>query len=62
MNTLPKSLHTVSALVNVARALLEIQPAMSPTLAAVRALAILGYHPADDTHGLVDVAIRKLAK
>jgi hypothetical protein len=64
---IPKSLHTVSALVAVARA--EIRHAqcsghqMPPRMAMQCALSILGYPPGTpDVHGLAAVALRKLEK
>lgn len=67
MNTLPKSLHTVSALVNVARYLQNTAQARdgAPQPAAywiTRAAEIVGYPMASDPHGLLAIAARKLAR
>lgn len=64
---LPKSLHTVTTLVSVARIFFDsdtargLQPA-SATLYVARACAALGYAGIADPHGLFDVAVRKLEK
>lgn len=59
---IPKSLHTVSSLVNLARHLAAQQGrAALPT--DIRAAAnILGYAGTADVHGLLEIAARKLAK
>ena len=64
---LPKSLHTVSVVVNVATSLAHDYErrgyvAPQPALLVREALMMLGYHGADDSHGLVDVAVRKVAR
>lgn len=59
---MPKSLHTVTALINVAR---HLNPAPTPAecaLLAQRAAAILGYDLVDDTYGLIARAAAALQK
>lgn len=59
-HALPKSLHTVTVLVNVARALREQEPiALDGALAD--AVAILGYSKARDAYALIERARAILA-
>lgn len=65
MNTIPKSLHTVSALVAVAQHLLATnRHPLTPDAALSGAAEILGYPAGNrtDPHGLYFIAQRKLAK
>lgn len=58
---LPKSIHTVSAIVNVARLIMANTTATQA--AAVRdALEALGYSPENDPYGLAATALRQLEK
>ena len=61
---LPKSLHTVSVLVSVARGyyVLGRDRGWSAAIAVDEALHVLGYADAPDPHGLRAVAVRKLEK
>jgi hypothetical protein len=62
---IPKSLHTVSALVNVALHLMRYMPAAAATasIAVDMAANMLGYHDGiADVHELKDAARAKLAK
>lgn len=64
-NNLPKSLHTVTVLVNVARYVLKHGPcaAMKSRAEAVEdALEILGYSRSADTYALAAAAIKQLGK
>lgn len=64
---LPKSLHTVTTLVAVARIYFDgdtargVQPASAEAYIA-RAASALGYAANRDPHGLCDVAARKLTR
>jgi len=58
--TLPKSLHTVTVLVNVARELIESGRAIGTSAAIRRASDVLGYSGATDPHDLLDKAMRQL--
>lgn len=62
--TLAKSLHTVSAIVSVARHLMAVQyPLARDAAGAVRtALDILGYDGAADPYGLAARAVATLEK
>ena len=67
MNTLPKSLHTVTTLAKVAQLMAESDAARglsqrSPEALVASAIVALGYNVADDAYGLRDVAARKLAR
>ncbi len=65
MNTIPKSLHTVSALAAIARELARLEGRAAALSHVMRAAEILGYDPittSADPYGLVSVAARKLAK
>ena len=65
MNTLPKSLHTVTVLVNVARECMahrEYSDRPGDHDAVADALAILGYTGAPDAYGLADKARAVLSK
>lgn len=67
MKTLPKSLHTVTVLVNVARYVLKHGPChadKSRAEAVEDALILLGYDtdPAADPYGLAARAVAELAK
>lgn len=63
MNTnLPKSLHTVTVLVNVARAVADLDGTMTCDDALSAARAILGYADSPDTYGLADKARAVLNK
>jgi hypothetical protein len=61
MKTLPKSLHTVTAWVNVARYLMRVI-GDSPETAALRAQEILGLQFMADTHELHAAVIKQLLK
>jgi hypothetical protein len=61
MKTLPKSLHTVTAWVNVARHLAE-QNGLSPNNAAYAAAHVLGLHEMADTYDLRAAVIKQLSK
>lgn len=59
---IPKSLHTVSSLVNLATYLASVtnrKPEWADLLAARN---ILGYAGTPDPHGLLEIAARKIAK
>lgn len=58
--TLAKSLHTVSAIVAVARLMQRVFPV--PADAVREALAVLGYDGAADPYGLAARAVATLAK
>ena len=61
--TLPKSLHTVSALVNLALHIRDTGAySLSPAALVGRAAVIIGYDGAADPHGLRQVAARKVDK
>jgi hypothetical protein len=66
VKTLPKSLHTVTVLVNVARFINKphLNPGLSPELALDKALELLGYGgtllASEDPHGLQAKALRIL--
>ena len=67
MNTIPKSLHTVTALVNVARALrnqdrFNGRSDNLPAAYIAAAAQILGYVGAEDPHGLRDAAQRQFER
>jgi hypothetical protein len=65
MNTIPKSLHTVTVLVAVARLHLSLAMPTDPlaiTYAVNKALETLGYADAPDAHQLADKARKILAK
>ena len=60
---IPKSLHTVTTLVNVARFLRDQQPNVSVESAAYRALEIVGYDAGtDDPHHIIFMVCKKLNK
>jgi len=61
MKTLPKSLHTVTAWVNLSRYLMRII-GDSPETAALRAQEILGLQFMADTHELHAAVIKQLLK
>jgi len=61
MKTLPKSLHTVTAWVNVAR-FLATQNGLSPNNAAHAAAHILGLDEMSDTYELRAAVIKQLEK
>ncbi len=61
MKTLPKSLHTVTAWVNVARYFMEDRN-LSPNNAAYCAAQILGLTEMADTYALRDAVIKQLSK
>lgn len=62
--TLPKSLHTVTVLVAVARVLTVMHPNLSRRSIVSEAAARLGYdsHPTADTHGLCARALAAWCK
>ena len=62
--SLAKSLHTVSAIVAVARHLIGVQYplARTPANAVTAALSILGYDGAADPYGLAARAVAQLPK
>jgi hypothetical protein len=60
---IPKSLHTVTAIVNVARMFPELLHAQHYYAAASAAAAVLGYpHDVEDTYGLITRAAAALQK
>lgn len=59
--TLAKSLHTVSVLVNVARLRMQLAPTMTAAYAVESALCDLGYHGAADPYGLAAKAVAVLS-
>lgn len=59
---IPKSLHTVTAIVNVARAIIVLNGNTSNADAISAALVILGHADSADTYGLADKARKALAK
>ena len=59
--TIPKSLHTVSVLVNVARELMRPVP-YPPNNAVCNALHVLGYGDTPDAYGLAAKAVAILEK
>ncbi len=61
-NDLPKSLHTITAIVRVARFLIAQELNAMPDGAVDRAVAILGYDLAVDPHGLAAKALAQLAR
>ena len=61
MKTLPKSLHTVTAWVNVARYFMRIDGNDAKT-AALRAECILGLETMADTYELKAAVIKQLSK
>jgi hypothetical protein len=61
MKTLPKSLHTVTAWVNLSRYLMRVI-GDSPETAALRAQEILGLQFMADTHELHAAVIKQLSK
>ena len=62
MKPIPKSLHTVTVLVAVARELRQFFPGIETTDAVARALRVLGYADTADTYGLAEKARAILAK
>ena len=60
MKPLPKSLHTVTVLVNLSRYITVIGYGYETALQL--ALEILGYMECEDTHHLKDAALRQLTK
>jgi len=60
MNTIPKSLHTVTVLVAVARAAYD--EGLNAQEAIADALAVLGYANTPDTYQLADKARKVLAR
>jgi hypothetical protein len=61
MKTLPKSLHTVTAWVNLSRYLMRVI-GDSPQTAALRSQEILGLEFMADTHELKAAVIKQLLK
>ena len=60
---LPKSLHTVTVLANVAGELLNTKPGVGSARVAVKvALRVLGYEGTADPYGLADKAVAVLDK
>lgn len=59
-NTLPKSLHTVTVLVTMARMILESGQETTNAGAVLAASLMLGYTESMDTYGLRDAAVKKL--
>ena len=57
---LPKSLHTVTAIVRVAETMMEVDNHTSSRRAIESALSILGYAGAPDPHGLAAKALKAL--
>jgi hypothetical protein len=61
MKTLPKSLHTVTVLVNVARHY-QANIGGDDVFAVNQALRILGYTDSPDDYGLANAALKQLAR
>lgn len=59
-NTLPKSLHTVTVLVTMARMLQNSGEYPTAYGALCRAADLLGYTVAMDTYGLLQQALKKM--
>jgi hypothetical protein len=59
---IPKSLHTVTVLVQLTRHLQSMQPGCPIEACLFKALDILGYIDAPDVHSLVAQALKKLRK
>lgn len=59
---IPKSLHTVTVLVQLTRHLQSMQPSCSIETCLFKAIDILGYMDATDIHGLTLQALKKLRK
>jgi hypothetical protein len=59
---IPKSLHTVTVLVNVARKLRTIHCNLSPRSLISEAVAVLGYGDTPDVYGLATKAVAILEK
>lgn len=60
MKSLPKSLHTVTVLVNVARIMLGTDQADTREQAINIALRSLGYGDAEDPYGLREKALKQM--
>ena len=58
----PKSLHTVTALINVAKLIKQSSPALENAKAVEQALNVLGYNIGFDDYKLTEQAIAKLNK
>jgi hypothetical protein len=58
--SLPKSLHTVTALVRVARHVQSRHGVMSNATALEKALDILGYSKSQDDYKLCDLAAKQM--
>lgn len=59
---IPKSLHTVTALVNLAKHLMEYNDDAPIENCVYKAVHILGYTDTPDVHGLIAQALKKLTK
>jgi hypothetical protein len=59
---LPKSLHTVTVLANVAEDLIATGRFKAPRAAVKAVLGMLGYADTPDTYGLADKAVAVLEK
>jgi hypothetical protein len=58
----PKSLHTVTALINVAKLIKQSSPTLDNAKAVEQALNVLGYNIEFDSYKLTEQAIAKLNK
>jgi transcription termination factor NusB len=56
---LPKSLHTVTAIVRVARYIMAKHPTPA-NIAVAEAVEVLGYYGASDPHALAAAALKQL--
>lgn len=62
MSPVPKSLHTVTVLVAMARLILDAKPHYTPFDAVYAALSTLGYPAESDHYSLAQQAFKKLSK
>ena len=62
MSPFPKSLHTVTVIVAMARLILDAKPHYTPYDAVYAALSALGYPSESDHYGLALQALKKLNK
>jgi hypothetical protein len=61
MKTLPKSLHTITAWVNLARHFMRVD-GNDPKMAALRAECVLGLETMADYHGIKTAVLKQLTK
>lgn len=62
MSPVPKSLHTVTVLVAMARLILDARPYYTPYDAVYASLSALGYPSESDYYSLAQQAFKKLSK